>query len=183
MKAFIAIQLLLALLAATVAADSVRGARELKKGGNSGDSGDATITASPEKPDVELPASRTAKKITEFRQVELSYRNMKPLKYGVGYSAGIANVKLDYDPNRSPQYQICITNNVVGFTPTQLHITKANINQSGDEVVDFTTKLKPGDPICSNCCVAVGSAVFKDIKANPVRRRRPMSTMILPLCQ
>ena len=179
MKAFIAIQLLVTLLAAAVAADSVRGARELK----GGHSGDATTTASPNDSVVESSTRATSsKKITEFRQVELSYKNMKPASNGIPYGIGIANVKLVDDLYAKPRYQICITNNVVGFAPTQLHITKGHIVESGEEEVDFTNKLKAGDPICTNCCVGVSQTKFNDIKANPVRRCQ-CQLYVSPLCQ
>ena len=162
MKAFVAIQLLATMLAAATAADSVRDARGLKKGSSSKDT-PGTTGAPPSPPSM--------KKITYYSGIKLSPENMIPQSDGVPRATGIAKVKMDYDPNRSPQRKVCITIDVVGFTPRSLHIQKGSIKSTGPDILDFSDKLTD-DPSFSGCVPAT-TAEWKAIKANPVRRRRP----------
>ena len=149
MKAFIAIQLLVALLAAAVAADSVRGAREL---------------------------TSSTKKITTFSNIKLTGQNEIAPFEGVDYASGTATVKLDYDSSRSPKWKVCIASTIHGFIPGLLHIHQAEITANGNVRVDFSSLLK--DDASFSGCRAVNEALYNDMKNNPVSQFRSVSTII-----
>ena len=91
------------------------------------------------------------------------------LLIGVPNAAGIAQVKLDFNPSRSSgKWKVCIETNVIGFTPGLLHIHKGKISENGGVSVDFTSLLS-GDPVFDGC-VAVTQSVVNDMKLNPVRQ-------------
>lgn len=182
MKAFIAIQLLAILLAAATAYDTMDDTRHVEKDGASKD----VTAASSASKDVTAPFATTAatwmgnsKKITNFRQVKLTPRNMIPESNGVPYAIGIAAVQLDYDPSRMNKWRVCIQANVIGFMPDGIHINSGKITENGMAEVDFTDSLN--DDTVFDDCVTADQALFIDIRDHPVRGRWSLPTIILEL--
>ena len=152
MKVLATIQILVTLLTITKAAvESVRGAREL-----------------------------TTKPVITLFQVKLTPANELSPFIGVPNAAGIAKVKLDFNPSRSSgKWKVCIETNVIGFTPGLLHIHKGKISENGGVSIDFTSFLSNNS--VSDGCVAVTQAIFNDMKLNPVRTSIAASMIIPPL--
>jgi hypothetical protein len=176
MKVFAAIPLLATLLA-TAAADSVRGARELKEPSVPGD----PATTAPLESDLQLFASSA--KSWKFPQVKLTQVNVKAPFIGVSYGAGIAAVQLYYNPDAvtGKTWKACIKTNVIGFIPGQLKIYKAKITENGAApYVDYNSMLDTDSPRFSGCRY-VNKTTFEDMRDNSVRRRRPLSAIVSPL--
>ena len=153
MKAFIAIQLLVTLLATATAADSVRGVRQL-------------ATAPPTK-----TSSNT------FSRIRLTGSNEIAPFEGVDYVSGTADVKLSYNSSRSPKWRVCLNTTILDFTPGLLHIHKGKITVNGAVRVNFSLPSANGDDNFSfSRCVPVDELLYNDMRDNPVSQFRAVST-------
>ena len=149
--------------------ECVRGARELHETAELTEAAASTTSTS----------TSTKQVITIFR-VKLTPANELSPFVGVPNAAGLAQVKLDFNPSRtSGKWKVCIETNVIGFIPGLLHIHKGKISEDGGVSVDFSSMLS--DNPVSDVCIAVTQSIFNDMKLNPVRKPLVLSTIIVPL--
>jgi hypothetical protein len=154
--------------------ESVRGARQLHELAELTEAAATTTSTS----------TSTKQVVPVFVHVKLTTANELSPIGGVPNAAGIAEVKLDFNPSRSSgKWKVCIDTYVIGFTLGLLHIHKDKISDNRGVSVDFTLLLS-GDPVFDGC-VAVTQSVFNDMKLNPVRQpgaRLTIMALLHPYC-
>ena len=166
MKVLATIQLLVTLLTATTAVESVRGARQLHE--------TAAVTVA-----AASSASTTSKKVTAFPRIKLLPGNEISPFIGVPSAFGIAQVTLDYNHSRtSAKWKVCIKTTVLGFSPGLLHIHKGKLSENGGVVADFSSMLK--QDAFFDGCVVISQATYDDIRLYPVRKLRAVPTIASP---